>query len=277
MKLSQLVNKFSTELFYAVEDLSHSIKGHLSPYAEITNSGVSSSRRILETPVSEVPPLSRTVITPDGGSIFLSLAHKDYWMGNLVRLKYSTIPVTFEGHSGTIGAVLDEDLSVSKLYCYPYFVRRELDTEERSDYLSGFEIYFPPNISLDRGTIITAGRTYYLLKTDTWLDGVGFSVSQAIKLENPVQEIEIVTENENNFDPITETYTNNLPVNVKAFVMDMTDEYMFIHPSRIKPEIGDIAVSTVNTVYTLNVGDKLLDKTVLSVKDFGLYSTAHCR
>lgn len=276
MELSDAVELHSTEEFVDVFDSLATFVGKMNPFAEVTNSGSSSQRRILETPVSEVMPLTRTVASPSGQKYIVANVNVDYWQGEAIRHKYSTLPVTNVGAVGTIGATLEDLQPDLEVYAYPFFVRREIDDEEMSDYLSGYELYFANTKTFYRGDILTLGSDYYRLKTDTWIDGAGYSVAQAVKLELPVQNFDI-DDRDGVYDPVNDTHGSTAILAVKCFIEPLNQDYEFVSPSFQSIEVGDVAISISKANATLNVDDRIGKYKVLSVRDFSDWATYQCR
>ena len=274
MILADTVRKFSTEKFVDATDPEVYIMGKLQPFAEVTNSGVSSQRRVLETSIDWEIPASRCLETPEETQIIVGAKNVDYWFGSKVRYKYSTAPVRVRGSYGTVGQLLAGTPEFTDIPCFSYFVRRELDFIERSDYLAGYELYFPDLFNLHRGRIFYNDDFYFLLKSDTWVDGIGFLTTQVVRLEEPLCTV-LVSNKE--FDPVTESYTGEEPVEVQAFVVDMSDCFEFYNVDAEKIQPGDKSVSILKSLSTLTTETKIGDMQVLSVKDFGDYVTAHCR
>lgn len=276
MELKDTVTLFSTEVFSDTFDPLITFLGKVNPFAEITNSGTSSQRRILETPTTEIIPSERVIEDYTGKKFLVADQNPDYWNSEIIRFKYSTLPVTTMGSVGDIGETLAAAQADQQVYVYPYFVRREVDEKEESDYLSGYELYFSKTKFFSRGVIGKFGSAYYRLKTDTWLDGAGFAIAQAVKLESPLQTFDVKS-NSSNYDPATDTYTPLTVPDIACFVEPLVQDYDFISPSFNSIEVGDLAISVLKSAVALEAGDFIGDNRILSVRDLGDWVTCHCR
>ena len=277
MRLHDTVRRFSTETFLDVYDTSISFVGKIAPFAEIVNAGPSSQRRILEIAPDTVIPTTHVIISPDDEIFIVADRNADYWENELIRYKYPIVPITGNGSVGTIGEILGSTESDTDVYAHTFFVRRELYEVERSDFLSGYEIYFANVHSFNRGDIANLGSEYYRLKTDTWIDGVGFSVVQAVKLESPIQSFNI-SSNSTVYDPVDDDYTVTPLTAVSTFVEPLEQDYEFVSPSFSEVEIGDKAISVLKSAApNLTVNDKIGTYRVISIRDHGNWVTCQSR
>jgi len=276
MQLSDSVKYFSTETFTDAFDSSVTFKGLINPFSEVANSGASSQRRILDTTTDVVIPSGRVVISPSGEIFIVAAANHDYWKGSVLRHKYPLLPVTILGAAGDIGESITDTQSDLLVYCYPYFVRCELNEEERSDYLSGFELYFSQVKSYARGSIVKLGTEYYRLKTDTWIDGAGFAVSQAVKLEAPIQTFDLKV-GRGTYNATTDAYGETTVAGIECFVEPLRQDYEFVTPSFNEIDVGDKAITVLKADATMAVNDLIGTYRVLSVRDNGTWVTCQCR
>lgn len=276
MRLRDAVTYFSTESFSDAFDEDTTFVGKVNPFAEVANSGVASQRRILETPREEVIPASHVVVSPSSEKFVVAASNYDFWDGSVVRHKYPMLPVEVMGAVGSIGETLSATQPDAEVYAYPYFVRREMHDEERSDYLSGFEIYMAPGKSFFRSNILKLDTDYYRFKTDSWRDGAGFTAIQAVKIESPIQTFGLLTDR-STYDPVTDTYGSFEVIGVECFVEDLMQDYEFVTPSFTKIEIGDKAISILKTSADVGVNTLIGEYIVLSVRDQGDWVTCQCR
>lgn len=268
MELLDAVDLFTTETFTDVITPTTSFKGKLAPFTEITNSGPSSERRILETLPTVTLPESRAVTSPAGQVFIAGYKNEDFWDGALIRNKYPVIPSRGVGIVGSAGEMLavsiDMDYSV---HSYPYFVRREILGQDQSDFLSGYEIYMPSPKFFVRGLVLWVNDEFYRLKTDTWIDGAGFSVAQAVKLETPLQNMDIVLSG-TDIDPVTDSYPSTRLQNVKVFIESLLTNYDFVTPTFTGIEAGDKAISFLsNDVPGIKVNDQIGDYRIISLRE----------
>lgn len=276
MELKDAVSLLSTEVFSDAFDGLTTFNGKVNPFSEITTSGETSRRRILETPVTEDIPASRVIESYHGEKFIVADANPDFWNGEYIRYKYPLLPVTQMGAVGTIGSTMSASQPDQQVYCYPYFVRREPLNEERSDYLSGYELYFPNVKKFNRGDILNLGSDYYRCKTDTWVGGAGYSIAQGVKLESPIQVFDIELQS-GVYDPITDTFSPTTVPTVECFVEPLNQDYEFVSPSFVAIEAGDKAISVIKTAADPSVNDRIGDYRIQSIRDFGTWVTCQCR
>ena len=277
MRLHDTVKRFCTETFEDATNPAVTFKGKVNPFSEVTNSGESAMRRVLETEPTTVIPASKVVKGPDGRTFILSKRNIDYWDGTPIRYKYSMVPVFEGGAYGSIGEILAGTPEIANVFGYPHFVRREILDQEMSDYLSGYDIYFPDTVNLKRGKIyLTESGTYYHLRTDTSVDGIGFLVAQGLKIEDPIKALDISIVS-GSYDPVTDSYPRNPAIQVTVFVEPMIKDYEFVNPSFEDVEPGDKAISVLKSDITVNVNDMIDKYRILSIRDMGDFVTCHCR
>ncbi len=275
MELSDTVHLFATEEFADVFDTDVTFNGKIAPFAEVANSGSSSQRRILETSPDITIPTGKVIQAFTGEKFIVAEANADYWFGETIRNKYPVLPVVSMGAVGNVGSTISSTQSDLLVYAYPFFTRREPDVEERSDHFSGFEIYFSSAKSFSRGDILTLGSAYYRLRTDTSVDGAGFSVAQAVKLENPLQTFDVdVT---GIYDTVNDNYTPTTTADVSCFVEALSLDYEFVSPSFTDIEVGDKAISLLNSAVTVKINSRIGDYRVQSIRNHGTWSTCQCR
>lgn len=275
MDLADVVEILCTETFADAFTPATTFMGKLNPFSEVANSGAASQRRILETPVSETIPANRVIVTPAGEKFIVADINIDFWNGTAIRYKYPILPVDTMGSVGTVEQTLSGTQSDKAVYAYPYFVRREVDEMESSDFLSGYEISFPKNKSFASGSILKFGTRYYRLKTETWADGAGFVVAQAVLLEDPLQ-VRTVSSHSPNYDPNTDSY----PAVTKAvlcFVEPLRQNYEFATPAFADIRAGDRAISILESAAVLKAGDSIETYQVISYRDLGTWRTYQCR
>ncbi len=276
MQLKDTVAFFSTETFTDVFDSSITFKGKVNPFSEVANSGASSQRRILETTITVTIPQARVIVSPSEEKFIVAASNHDYWNGSAIRYKYPILPVSTMGEAGSIGEILAGTPDDSEVYTYPYFVRREIDEDSRSDYLPGYELYFSQVKSFERSDIITLGSDTFRLRTDSWIDGAGFAVAQALQLENAFQTFDIKSER-GTYTPLTDSYSETEVFGVDCFVEYLKEGYEFVTPSFTKVEVGDKAISVLKADVTMGVNDMIGEYRVQSIRDFSTWVTCQCR
>lgn len=276
MDLHDTVDLFSTEVFTDAFDSTTSFTGKLNPFAEVTNSGAASRRRILEIPRDQVIPTPRVVISPSGQNLIVADSNTDYWNGEIIRFKYPTYPVTSYGVVGSIGQIMAGTPYDTQAYAYTFYMGSEANIDERADYLSRFELYFPKVNTYNRGEILFVDGNYFRLKSDTSVDGAGFGVALGVKLEDPVQSLDVIVHG-TTFDPVTDSYTSTPTEDVVCFVEPLNQEYEFVTPSFTKIEVGDKAISILKATLTPAVNDRVGAYKVLSIREFTDYVVCQCR
>lgn len=276
MRLHDCVPRFTTEIFTDVFTPFTEFEAKLNPFAEVANSGPSSQRRILETAPATVIPANRVVVAPTGQVFIVADKNIDFWNGTAIRHKYPILPTDGVGELGMIGELLAGAPSETTIYAYPYFVRREGDELEMSDYYGGFELYFPKTHAFLRGSVLHLLSEYYRLKTDTWVEGAGFGMGQAVKLEDPMQTMDF-TPVTGTYDPINDEYPTTPVADVAVFVEPLKQDYDFVTPSFEKIAVGDLAISMLTSVGAVKVGDHFDDYRVLSFRTFSTYYICQCR
>lgn len=276
MELKDVVTLFSTEIFYDVMNVDLPICGKVNPFSEVANSGASSQRRILETSTTQVIPTSRVVRGPADTMFIVADDNTDYWNGSAIRIKYPMLPVDVFGAVGSIGETLGSTQPDQAVYAYPYFVRREIDEDEMSDYFSGYEIYIPNVKTFSKGAILTLGSDHYRFKTDTWIDGAGFSVFQAVKLEDALQTFDVSVSG-TTYNSVTDSYPQTTTSDVSCFVEPLQQDYEFVSPSFESVEVGDKAISMLKSVVDPSVSSQIGSYRVMAIRDFGTWVTCQCR
>ena len=276
MELHDAVTLFATETFVDVYASGTSFLGKINPFAEVTNSGSSSQRRILETPDGVTIPAQRVIRSPSGETFVVADSNVDYWDEHVIRYKYPVYPVDKVGAVGTIGQTLSSTQSDLSVYSYPFYIGREADAEEKSDYLSRFELYFSKAKEFSRGQILKLGTDYYRFKSDTTVDGAGFAVALAVRLESPVQ-VSTVKVGAATYNAATDTYAQTTHTGITCFVEPLTQDYEFVTPSFAKVEAGDLAISVLKSAVTVAVNDLIGTHKVLSIRDKSSYVTCQCR
>ena len=276
MRLHSNVKMFSTELFIDVDNPTQSFFGKIAPFAEMTNPGPSSRRRVLEVAPDIRIPSGRVVASYTGQNYIVADKNVDFWRGEEIRHKYPILPPDGAGIVGSIGQILSGAPEYHSVYVYPYYVRRDVDESTISDYYSGIELYFPNVFTFKAGQILELNGVHYRLRSDSWIDGAGFGVCLAIKLPDAVQLLDIVG-NSGGYDPVSDVETGASYPGVKCFVEPATKDYERLSPSYAKIEAGDLAVSVLKADVELKVGFKIGLHKIIGIRAFDSYITAHCR
>ncbi len=264
MKLTDTVKYFTTEIFTSAFDVNTTFNGKINPFAEVTNSGSTASRRILETEFGTSIPAGRVVISPAAEKYIVANKNIDFWGGSAVRAKYPILPVSVMGSVGSVSEVLADSIADEAVYCYPFFARRIPNDKERSDYFTGYELYFSSEKTFIRSDIVVLGGDHYRLTTDTWIDSAGYSVAQSVKLEDPMQDLDFVGNSA--YNPVTDTYTLTTISDVTCLVEYIELDYVHEALGYKKLEVGDRAISFLKSeVASCAVGDSIGDYEIMSV------------
>jgi hypothetical protein len=276
MELKDTVTFFSSEVFTDAYNPYTTFMGKLNPFSEITNSGPDAQRRILETPVDVTIPEKRVITSPSGQTFIVAAKDIDFWKGASVRHKYPVLPITGRGYVGSIGNILNRSPADASVYGATHFSRRVMDDSQQSDYLSSFEVYFSSAKTFKRSQIYVVGGEAYRMKTDTWLDGAGFSVAQAVKLENPLRSYTIVYDKEV-YDPATDSHPGLTLNEVLCFVEPLRQDYDFVTPSFSGIEEGDLSISLLDVATGVGVNDRIGDYRIISIRKTDDWVTCQCR
>ena len=276
MELRDTVSMFCTEVFTDTFTPAVTFKGKVNPFAEVANSGAASQRRILETPISETIPSARTITSPAGEIFIVADVNIDFWNGSALRYKYPTLPVSSMGAVGDIGETLAATQPDKEVYAYPFFVGKEANKDEQSDYLSQYTLYFSRSKNFNRASLLKLGTDYYRLKTDTSIDGAGFSTAVAVKLETPsllltVQVYDTI------YNPTLDGYGRAEFTDIPCFVEPFDQDYRFATAAFSKAEAGDVTVSMLKSSVTVNTNDMFGAYKILSIREYTDYVTCHCR
>ncbi len=276
MRLRDTVKRFATEVYTDIFS-TETFLGHIDPFEEVTNSGVSAHRRILEVIPSIIIPAGNVVKGPNGTNYIIASKNLDFWAGTEIRHKYPVIIPTGMGEVGDMGQILSGAGATQNVYTFPYFVRREIIEDDMADHLAGYELFFPPSFAFTRADILSMNGDYYRLHTDTFIDGAGFLVAQATKIENALQNF-TVNSDKNVYDPVNDTYSSTPYSNVPCFVEYLRKSYEFVSPAFENIEPGDKSISVLKSeVPTVKTGNTFDDFRVVAVRDQGTWITAQCR
>lgn len=251
--------------------------GRLLPYADGVRSSPSTPRRILETEPDTVIPARRTVTDVIRSQVYIVAdSAVDGFQGAAVRKKMPAIPVTGGIKVQSIAQVLVNAGGTVDAYGALSYIKRTYQ-DDKSTYLSNYEVYFAGTQTVNAGEIITHNGRYYLASQRSRLDDIGFGVVEVVELDYPISAVDITTysgtlnSTTNKFD---ETGHPSTPVFIEAAIID------FVHEALGAKEVknGDKAISFLKTAVTsVRSGDIVGNYTVLSVSDEGSSWKVHGR
>ena len=275
MNLHRTITKFMTDTFVDPYDSTSSIKGAVKVFNEVTNSGPSSRRRILETEPG-VTLFTNRVVKRDSEIFLVGAANADTWRGEALRNKYPILPVDRTVVVATLAQILAPALPTRVTYSYPHYTKSiSLDLQE-SEQGSNFTLFFSTAEAVAKGQIVIfSGNSYYRVRNDPYVDGAGFQVASAVLLSTPLQTLTL--SRVGGYDVTLDTVTAASTASVSAFVEDayLSYDHTSERFAQIKP--GDKTI-TVRPSLPPKVGDSLGAFKILSV-DPGAddVSVCHCR
>lgn len=275
MDLRKTVKRFATESYtdpYTVG--ATALKGRITTFNEVTNSGQSARRRILELQPS-YNMFSNRVIVAGADTYIVGTGNDDYWKGNVIRVKYPLLPVGATSKVASVLQILTSAIPSRTVYAHPTFTKDISLEKQESDLYSNFTIFFSSAESVVKGQILIHGTTnYYRVRNVPFVDNAGFLVADTVFVESPVQTLNFSSTG--GYDPATDTIAVASTTSITAFVeeaylhFDNTSERF----SEIKP--GDKAIS-IKPVTTPKAGDKIGAYNILSIDTVNTVSVCHCR
>ena len=222
MNLHATVSKLAWSKFIDPYTPTATLAGSVRPFAEMTNSGPSTRRRVLETPPDEVMFTDR--VLSDGKEIFLAgAANYDFWREEVIRIKYPVLPCDFTFKIATMLQILTNSLPSRNAYAYPHFTKGPVLDSESSKVFSAFTLYTSSIETIVKGNVVVQGSKYYRVRSDPHLDGAGFQVAEVILVADPVQSLTYVRQT--GYNPSTDTITNGGSSTVTTFVEDAYISY----------------------------------------------------
>lgn len=273
MNLKKTIQRFNTETFTDTYGIGTSFKGKVSVFNEVTNSGVASRRRILETLPDVTLPSSQT-IQSNGDNFIVGYGNKDVWRSEVLRIKYPILPVGTASRQASIAQVITNTVPTTLYYGHPSFVSDIKMELQESDLQTAFAFFFPSNTTVQRGSIIIQGSNYYKVRGIPFVDNAGFLTTDVILLDSPVQTLTFSSDG--GYDPVTDTIAVASTQSLTAFVeeaylsYDNTSERFQV----IKP--GDKAI-TIKPTVTPKAGDDIGDFKILSIDVVDTAYYCHCR
>ena len=274
MNLHKVTAKYQTETFSDPYGLSPNFKGAIRPFAEVTNSGPSSRRRILETLPGVVIPAGR-IVTHNGTNYVVGGRNIDYWRNEEIRWKYPILPCDISMQVASVGQIIGSIVPAALYFCYPHFVRGSVMDTESSNVWSGFSLYCSSAAPLGRNQIAIANGIYYRIRSAPYLDGAAFQVAEVVGLDNPLQSLTYVRNT--GYDPVTDTITSGSTAAVPCFVEDAYLAYDHTSERYAKLEPGDKTI-TFKPAQAVRAGETIGQYRILTIDiDAAGCSVCHCR
>ena len=276
MNLHKSVKRFATESFtdpYNV--LASALKGRLTVFNEVTNSGQSSRRRILELQ-PEVSVFANNVVTLNSENFIVGYGNQDMWKGEVIRVKYPVLPVGATSKVASVYQILSAALPTRNIYGHPIFIKDVTLEKQESEVFSNFSFYFPRSEAIAKGKIVVHNNSnYYRVRNVPFVDNAGFLVADVTLLESPLQTLTFSSAG--TYDPVTDTSVAPATQSVQAFVeeaylyYDNTSERF----AELKP--GDKTI-TIKPTTAPKVSDTVGAFRILSISvDTDGCSICHCR
>lgn len=271
MNLSKSVERFALETITDPYGVGGSIKGHIS----IFDDGKNSNRRILET-LPTCTMYSSNCVSHPKGIFIVGAPYYDYHKGNLVRVRYVAIPCEDQFKIASVYQIITSTVTSRVTYVSINQTKSFTTAAETSYIINGYRALMPDLESVSKGSVLITGSNYYRVKSDPWIDEVGFKNVDVILLTSPVRTVTFVQVA--GFDPLTETMTAGTSfLNTKVFMEDAY--YSYEHNTerfaQLKP--GDKNITFKPSVVPKS-GDTIDVYKILSVDTLsdGTYS-CHCR
>jgi hypothetical protein len=242
--------------------------GQLLPFNDSTRSGSTSRRRILEVAPAVVVP--KVIVEVDSEEVFIvSLPSTDFFKDALVRRKHPIIPAEASYSVKTVKEILDASPGVNEWGTVSY-TRREI-LEDSSDYLGGYSVIFPSTVTILAGQYVILGTTTYRAREDSYVDELGFSVVEVVRIPGLLQDVTITVKGV--YDPVEETSVD-VPTTVSCVVEERTKAYTNTRMDSEKNEDGDV---TISTLHPCKVGDLAGSFVILHLLVEDDVYEAHCR
>lgn len=277
MDLRDVAKFFDTEVFKDYFG-SSTFYGQVGPFAESTRSGPATPRRVLSVaPDVTIPTRKVVTMVNSGRHYIIGLLNEDYWQNTVIRKKYPMIPVETQARVGNVGTHLAGVGFSTDIFMFMMYVRRVPLEEESSLFYAGHEVYFSAYETIANDSIIKFGNDYFRVKVASSIDGAGFGMCEAVKLDTPLGTV-TYTKKGTVYDPVTDTYPPTVIAGVTAFIEPTRFNFLFTYPAFEKVEPGDKTISVLKTaVDVAKAGDTVGSRNVLAVRDGSTYWILHCR
>lgn len=270
MNLHRTVERFAVDPFVDPYNPTNILRGAVRPFNDVTNSGPSTRRLILETAPSETM-FAKSIVTRDGAPFIAAAPNPDYWRGEKLRIKYPLLPCS-AGKIGTVLQAITNTVPTTAVYCYPHYTKRQSVVAQESDWSSEFSLFLSPTEAVTKGQLFIQGNTYYHIRSVPYIDGAGFLVAPASLLDTPVRTLTLTPTQA--YSPASDTTPAGTPETVTAFVEEAFLAYDNTSERYTTLKPGDKTI-TIKPIMTLKVGYLIGSYKVLSI-DVGAGGESMC-
>ena len=182
MNLKRVVAKFSDSEF---TDAFGFVKfwGNVDPFRDATRSSSNTERRVLST-VPEVAIPSRRVIITNGVYYVVANAEHDHYRGELVRTKYTVLPVTGVFSVRSLSQVVHGQAGVIDIHGAVESASFLSDRQDMSNVVVKTAFVFSSSETISIDSLVSNGGVLYKTISDTVIDGVGFGSVELLSLGN---------------------------------------------------------------------------------------------
>ena len=268
MNMQKAAQVFNKAVFTDINS-ENEFYGQLLPFNDSTRSGSTSRRRILEVEPNITVP--KVVIEVDTPEVFIvAIPSTDFFRAAPVRRKYPVIPSEIAYSIKSVREMLEVSAGLTEWGALNY-TRRE-GQEFTSDYLGGYSMIFPNTITISSGHYVSVNSDTYRAREDSYIDELGFSVTEVVKLPNVLQTLDITVKG--TFDPVTETTTGDVTTPVSCIVEEREKSYTDNRDDAEKRDDTDVTISTLHAA----VVGTVIDKYIVVNKDVvDTVNILHCR
>lgn len=255
MNLSDVAKIFNTTVFTDAVG-ANSFTGQVLPFTDNVRSGITSTRRILETiPQVTVPEV---IIEQETGRFYIvANPSYDYFLSTAIRKKNPIVLAEASYTLRTLNQLLNAT-GGSSFRASVHYNRHE-PTEYAFENIGGFLAEAPASIVGSAGQILFTGSDYYRIKEDSYLDPIGLTTFELIRIPSALQTLNVVVAG--TFDPITETFTGGSTTPATCLIEQRDKSFEFLRIDNSNTEVGDV---TISTLQICNVGDLIGEYKIIS-------------
>lgn len=263
MRLLNSVKRFAFDDITDPYGIGSTIKGRFSVFDDEKSSGVSTRRRILETPPSYT--MYSTYCVAHNGSIYVVGAPSyDRHRGEVIRIKYPVIPCDKAYKIATVRQILTNTVTVVPTYAYLDHSRNTVADSETSFPVPIFSAIMSDYEDIGKGHVIFSGNEYYRARSQGLVDGAGFKTAEVSLVENAVQTMSFVQSA--GYDPVTEqVVAGTTYADTTVFVESAYYNYVHTSGRFTKIVAGDKIITAVLAV-TPKPGDSFGSYRVVAVE-----------
>ena len=132
----------------------------------------------------------------------------DYYRGNAVRVKYQIVPCSGSFKVCSASQVITDSLPASVVYSSLRKIESSVVAVESPFSSIRVLATFQNLESVAKGQILVTGSDYYRVMSDSYIDGAGFKVAEAILLNSPVGVVHFYSSS--GYDVTTDAIVANL-------------------------------------------------------------------